>query len=180
MKLDFDIKAAERFIKKLTHPNAAHDLNAFLEKMPVNAGQTMLVIAGVAWACAGASGLFAYTQLQELTQVRAELQEAKSLQPVVPKLVDKPVNPQEVQDFVEDIKDIYKGIEIKASGAGVVIEAKNTIDFAQFREAVGHIQNGGQGWRVSVDRLCVGRECDRNPLAASFKINKVDITEPGA
>ena len=82
-------------------------------------------------------------------------------------------------NYVEKTNDVYKGLTIKAQGPSVIITAKSTGYFGQFREAIGHIQNGGSGWRVNIDRLCVGRECDRSSLAAALKINKVSVKTPG-
>lgn len=183
MKQVLDLKSLKSFdwrsLKKYASPKASEDLNAFLDKIPQNTNQTMLIVMGIVWGLAGATGLYTTVQLQNLTELRAELAEAKSLQPIVPKIVDKAVNPKQVSTFIEDMKKTYPGLYIKASGGAVTITAKNTGFYGQFREAIGHVQNGGSGWRVNIDRLCVGRECDRAPLAAALKINKVSVDKPG-
>lgn len=168
---DFDWRS----LKKYTSPKASEDLNSFLEKLPQNAGQTMLIIAGVAWAAAGAIGLYTTVQLQKLTEIRAELQEAEALKPKVPQIKDVAVNPAEVKKFVEQVQQIYGGLKISANGPSISITAQSTNVFGQFREAIGHVQNGGSGWRVSIDKFCVGRECDQYALSASLKINKVSV-----
>jgi hypothetical protein len=168
-----------RSLKKYASPQVSEDLNAFLEKLPQHAGQSMLVIAGIAWAAAGAIGLYATVQMKSMTELRAKLQEAEALKPVVPVVKDVAVNAQDVTTFVDKIKTIYTGLSIKANGASILITADNTSSFGQFREAIGHVQNGGSGWRVSIDRLCVGRECEKFPLAAALKINKVSVDKPG-
>lgn len=173
-----DPKAVEGAFRKLTNPNAAGDLNHFMEKLPLNVGHTMLIMAGVAWAVAGAAGLFATVQAQKLTEIRAKLQEANALQPVVPQIVDVPIAPDQVAAFVESIKDVYQGVQIQASGSSVNLTSTNTANFGQFREALGHVQNGGSGWRVSIGSLCIGRECQGQPLQATLNINKVDVTAP--
>jgi hypothetical protein len=167
-----------RSLKKFTNPQAFDDLNAFLEKLPQNAGKQMLIIAGVTWAAAGALGLYTTVQLQQLTELRSQLEEAESLKPIVPTVKDVAVNKDEVSAFVTKTAGTYKDIDIKASGAAIVVTAKSLGNFAEFREAIGHVQNGGSGWRVNVDRLCVGRECDKDPLAAALKINKVSVDKP--
>ena len=164
-----------RSLKKYTRPQAADDLNAFLEKLPQNTGQTMLIIAGIAWGAAGAVGLYTTVQLQKLTEIRAELQEAQALKPTVPKVKDVAVNAKEVEKFVKQMKGTYRGLEISASGPRIVMTATSTAAFGQFREAIGHVQNGGSGWRVNIDKFCVGRECQRYPLSASLRINKVSV-----
>lgn len=168
-----------RSLKKYTSSQSADDLNAFLEKLPQNVGQTMLVITGVAWAAAGALGLYTTVQLQNLTELRAELEEAEALKPAVPVIQDVAVDTQAIKAFVDKMVETYNGIDIKASGSSIIITAKSTAQFGRFREAVGHVQNGGSGWRVNIDRLCVGRECGKEPLAASLKINKVSVQRPG-
>ncbi len=168
-----------RSLRKLTHPQAASDLNKFLEMLPKNVSQTMLIAAGVAWGAAGAVGLYTTVQLQNLTELRAELEEAQALQPIVPTIKDVAVNPNAVKEFVEKIKETYEGLNIRSNGASIAVTAPSTSHFGLFREAVGHIQNGGSGWRVNVDRLCVGRECAQHPLAASLRINKVSVDKPG-
>lgn len=173
-----DPKAIEGAIRKLSNPNAAHDLNKFMEKLPLNAGNTMLIMAAAAWSVAGAAGLFATVQAQKLTEIRAKLQEATALQPIVPTIVDVPIAPDQVAKFAEELKDIYSGVQIQAAGSDININSTNTANFGQFREAVGHIQNGGSGWRVSVGTLCIGRECQGPPLSATLKINKVDVNKP--
>ena len=164
-----------RSLQKFTSPQAAEDLNAFLEKLPQHAGQTMLIIASIAWAAAGGIGLYVTVQMQQLTELRAELQEAEALSPNVPEIKRVPVNKKLIADFVDKIKDIYTGLSINASGSSIVITAKSTAQFGQFREAIGHVQNGGNGWLVDVEKLCVGRACDKEQLAAALKINRVDI-----
>ncbi|MGB0719344.1 MAG: hypothetical protein ACPGRX_02665 [Bdellovibrionales bacterium] len=164
-----------RSLKKYTSAKSAEDLNVFLEKLPQNVGQTMLIMAGVAWAVAGGVGLFTAVQLQKITEIRTELQEAQAIKPIVPQIMSKPVSPNEVKGFVEQISEIYQGLQIDAKGPSVVITSKATSAFGQFREAVGHIQNGGEGWKTTVDSLCVGRECDRDPLSIVLKINTVSV-----
>ncbi|MEM7650893.1 MAG: hypothetical protein AAF204_02280, partial [Pseudomonadota bacterium] len=135
----------------------------------------MLIIAGIAWAAAGGLGLYTTVQVQKLTEFRAELQEAEALRPKVPQIQDVAVNQNEVRSFVDKVQETYGGLKISADGARITITANGTNAFGQFREAIGHVQNGGSGWRVNIDEFCVGRECERYPLYASLKINKVSV-----
>ena len=186
-KSSFDMKAFQskmndfdwRSLKKYTSPQAADDLNAFLEKLPQNAGQTMLIMAGISWCAAGAAGLFTTVQLQNLTELRVELEEAEALVPMVPKIVNSSANANDVKEFVENAKELYKGLDIKAGGSAISISAKTTNAFGQFREAIGHIQSGGSGWKVEIQNLCVGRECKNSQLSASLKINTVSVKGAG-
>lgn len=173
-----DFKALDfRKVQRYLSPQAMEDLNAFLEKLSQNAGHTVLMAAGIAWAGAAASGLFATIQIKALIESRAKLAEAEALLPPVPKIEDIPVPKNEVEAFVKTLKDTYRGVDIKSTGSTIVISSKTTAAFSEFREAVGHVQNGGAGWRVSIDKLCVGRECQTYQLGASLKINKVSVKE---
>ncbi len=165
-------------LKNLTSPKASQDLNDFLERMPQTAGHTVLIAAGIAWASAAAIGLFTTVQIQGMTELRSQLMEAEALRPIVPTIRDVPVNPDDVKVFTDDLTRIYPDLTIRNSGGSLQVVAKSTANFAQFREAVGHVQNGGSGWRVSVDRLCVGRECANDKLAVLLKINKVSVDKP--
>lgn len=162
-------------LKKLMDPKSSGDLNAFLEKLPQHTGQTVLIAAGIAWAMAAASGLYASVEAKSLTELREKLKETQALQPMVPKILDVPIEQAEVQAFADQLKQTYRGLDISASGSTILIMAQTTARFTEFREAVGHVQNGGSGWRVTMEKLCVGRECQQQKLAAALKINKVSV-----
>lgn len=166
-------------LKKMMDPKAAGDINVFLEKLPQNAGQAVLIAAGIAWAMAAGAGLYASVEAKSLIQLREQLKETKALQPSVPRIQDVPIQQAEVEAFAKQMQAIYRGLDIKANGSTIMITANSTARFTEFREAVGHVQNGGSGWRVSVEKLCVGRECDKLKLAAALKINKVSVEKAG-
>lgn len=171
-----DIKSFDwRSLQRYFGPQAANDLNDFLEKMPQMAGQTVLVAAGIAWASAGALGLYTTIEMKSMTGLRAELADTKALKPVVPIIKNVPVPPTEIQEFSKDLGQLYPALTIKQQGASILISSNTTANFGQFREAVGHVQNGGSGWRVSMEKFCVGRECAKDKLAALLKINKVSV-----
>lgn len=171
----FDWQKIQRFLSS----QSADDLNRFLEKVPQRAGQTVLIAAGIAWAMAGGAGLYTAVQTQKLTELRAELKETQALKPAVPSIRNVPIDKAAVQKFVESASDSYPNIDIKANGSNIVISSNSTVHFAEFREAIGHVQNGGDGWRVSLEKLCVGRECDKqHKLAVSLKVNKVSVENP--
>jgi len=174
-----DFKALENSLKRLADPKAAGDLNAFLEKLPQTAGQTVLIAAGIAWMAGAGLGLFAAVQIQSMTKLRAELQDISALKPPVPVLADIPVPQKEVEEFGKSLAKTYPNVEIKQQGPNIQITAKSTALFGVWREAVGHVQNGGSGWRVSVDKMCVGRECKSGgELGVLLKINKVSVDKP--
>lgn len=173
-----DIKTIDfRKFQRYFSPQAMEDLNVFLEKLPQNAGNTVLMAAGIVWAAAAGAGLFTTMQVKALLESKAKLAEAQALLPPVPKIEDVPVPKTEVDAFVKSLKDVYKAVDIKSTGSTIVISSKTTAAFPEFREAISHVQNGGVGWRVSIDKFCVGRECQTYQLGASLKINKVSVKE---
>ena len=171
----FDINSIQKYFS----PKATEDFNVFLEKLPHNAGKTVLIAAAIAWGMAGATGLYTAIQMQKMTELRAKLKETEALKPSVPSIKNVPISKADVDKFVEKAKESYKGLAIKANGSNIIITAKSTRNFTEFREAIGHVQNGGNGWRVSLEKLCVGRECDKQfKLAASLRVNKVSVEQP--
>ncbi len=168
---DFDWRSLNKFVS----PKAMDSMNDFIEKLPQHTSKTLLIITAVIWGAAAALGLYTTVKMQEFSEMAIERDEAKALLPAVPKIKDKPVSAREVQSFVDELQKTYKGLEIKGISSNIVVRAKDTSLFGQFREAIGHVQNGGLGWRVDVERLCVGRECKQYPLSASLKINTVSV-----
>jgi hypothetical protein len=172
---NFDWKKYQKYFSG----QSADDLNRFLEKLPQNAGQSVLISAAIVWAVAAGLGLFTAVQSQKLTELRSELKATEALKPVVPIIKNIPIAKEEVEKFVKSAQENYRGIDIKANGSTIIITARNTANFTEFREAIGHVQNGGAGWRVSMEKLCVGRECDKQyKLAVSLKVNKVSVENP--
>lgn len=167
-----------RVLNKYLQPQATNDLNAFLERMPQMVGKQVLIAAGIAWGAAGVIGLYATIQTQHMIELRGKLKDTQALRPMVPSISDSPVSANEVKVFADELAAIYRGLVIRPQGSNIQISATETSRFAEFREAIGHVQNGGSGWRVTVERLCVGRECDRDKLLAVLKINRVTVNKP--
>lgn len=175
MKLkSFDWRKLQRYLS----PQATQDLNAFLERLPQTAGQSILIAAGIVWTIGAAAGLYVTIQTRELIELRTQLAEVTALKPAVPHVRDVPVGASEVQEFSKVLAATYPGLTVKQQGPAIFITAVSTSSFGQFREAIGHAQNGGSGWRVNMEKLCVGRECSKDKLAALLKINKVSVDKP--
>lgn len=169
-----------RSFKKYLTPQATDDFSRFLEKVPQNAGQGALVAAGVSWAMVAALGLFTMMQMQRLTDLRAQLLESEALKPAVPVVQLQAVSQKDIKGFVENFKEIYPGLIINANNGTATVQSKQTSDYGKFREALGHISNGGSQWRVSIETLCVGRECKTNALDAKLKIESLKIDKPSS
>lgn len=174
-----DLEALKNFdwrsLNKFTSPKAMNDLNDFIEDLPQTTNKTLLTITAVIWTSAAFLGLYTTVKMQEFGELLVSRDEAEVLVPVVPTIQNKPVSSQDVKSFVDKLMGVYKGLEISANSSNIIIRARSTSQFGQFREAIGHVQNGGLGWRVDVERLCIGKECKQFPLAASLKINSVSV-----
>jgi hypothetical protein len=172
----FDFRSLNRFFTS----QASDDLNRFLEKMPQNAGNAVLIAAGIAWASAAAFGLFAMMQTKQLTELKAELQTTEALKPIVPTLKMVDISKDELTALVTSLKAVYTGMLVTSTGSTLTIQSRDTAQFPQFRELLGQVANGGVGWKVSIDSFCVGRECAQNSLEAKLKIQKMQIEKPVA
>lgn len=170
----FDWKSLQKFL----NPEAANDFSRFMDQMPVHAGKGALIAAGIAWATVAAMGLFTVMQTKELTELRASLQTSEAVKPLVPVISQTPVQANEITKVVNQFKTLYPNLTTSGSGGSISIKSKQTADFAQFREAIGQVVNSGKGWKVSVDSMCVGRECKDSGLNVSLKIQKLKIDKP--
>lgn len=170
----FDIRSLNKYFSA----QASHDLNAFLEKLPQNAGNSALIAGGIAWAAVAALGLFAMIQTQQVTKLRADLATAEALRPVVPQINMIPVQEDQVKSFVEKAKLLYPGLNLSSQGNTITIQSHDTSAYAQYREAVGYALNGGAGWKVAIKSMCVGRECPQNAIDVSLQVNKISIEKP--
>lgn len=176
MSGSFDWKSLQKYL----NPQAADDFSRFLDTVPAAAGKGALVAAGIAWGFAAAFGLFAMMQSKDLTEIRAELQASEALKPVVPVISTPAVSKDDVKRVIDQFKQVYPALTVNGNGDKFTIQSKKTADFVQFREAIGHIVNGGAGWRVGVEGFCVGRECKPNALDAVLKIQKLKIDKPSS
>lgn len=172
----FDWKSLQKFLD----PEAANDFSRFMDKMPGHAGKGALIAAGIAWATVAAFGLFTVMQAKEITELKASLETTETIKPLVPKITLAPVPAPELTKAATAFKSLYPSLTISANGATLSVKSKQTADFAQFREAIGQVINSGKDWKVTVDTICVGRECKDSGLSASLKIQKLKIDKPAS
>lgn len=170
----FDIRSLSKYL----NGQSADDFNRFLEKVPQNAGKTALIAGGIAWAAVAALGLFSMLQTQKLTELRGQLQASESLKPIVPIMTMTAIPGDDVKAFIEKIKSHYPDLILNNNNNVLTIQSKSTASYAQFREILGYITSGGAGWKVSVNSICVGRECPSNAIDASLRIEKIKIDKP--
>lgn len=170
----FDWKSLQKFLD----PEAANDFSRFMDKLPVDAGKAALIAAGIAWATVAAFGLFTVMQAKQLTELKATLETTEALKPLVPVISLAPVANTELTKLVTAFKTTYPMLAATSSNGNFIIKSRQTADFAQFREAIGHVTNGGKNWKVTVDSMCVGRECKDGGLSATLKVQKLKIDKP--
>lgn len=167
-------------MKKYLNPQASDDFNRFLEKIPQNVGQKALIAAGISWGVVIALGLFAVMQMQILTDLRSQLLASEAVKPVVPVMTTQAVTPDELKPLLDDFKTIYPDLQVNVNGGNVNVQSHDTSQYPEFREILGHLSNGGVGWKVSVQTMCVGRECKQNSLGANLKIERLKIDKPSS
>lgn len=173
-KMDF--KSLNAQLAKALSPQSMGDMNKFLEGLPLRAGHGVLIAGGIAWFLGGLAVVYATTVAKDVADIRAELTKSEALKPVVAQLKTTPVPEAEIKDFVERVKPLYTSVNIAAPGkSSINITAPDGRYFGAFREAVNHAYNGGQRWRLSLESLCVGRECKGAFLSGTFKVNTLKI-----
>ena len=170
----FDWKSLQKYL----NPEAANDFSKFLDTVPTRAGKGVLIAGAIAWAAAAAIGFFTILQTKEITELKASYESSKAVKPLVPIITVEPVASGEVAKLVEQFKTTYPTMTYTANANNISIKSKQTADFGQVRESIGHIVNGGKGWKVEIETLCVGRECKDSGLGAKLKIQKLKIDKP--
>ncbi|MAM35093.1 MAG: hypothetical protein CMH28_08470 [Micavibrio sp.] len=170
-KSKFDINSLKRYLGA----NSSRDLNQFLETVPEHVGRVSLIAAGIAWGAAAALGLYTIMQTQDLTTMRTELQNAEAVKLSVPTIKKTDVATSDLKNYEDTAKEIYKNLSIRVNGNKITVTASTTANYAEFREALGHILAGGKGWQVDLTDLCVGRECGNNKLSATLEVNKITV-----
>lgn len=184
MKTSFDL----RVLQKYTSSQSFNDLNDFLEKLPERVGTTLLAIGGAAWLFAGAAIVYANMESTKIQEMSAEAYKKEALTPEVPIVTTQPVNKAEIENFAMKLQSRFEPFDIVIStnrAGNIIINGKEGRHYGAFREAIGHIQNGGNGWRVNVVDLCVGRDCTKGRgkgstafLSGEFSINKIHVDLP--
>lgn len=171
----FDFKAMNAAINKYLSPQGMNDMNKFVEQMPMRAGYGVLIAGGVAWLVGGLAVVYATTVAKDVSDIRTELIKSEALKPVVASLVKTPVPAKDIDKFVERVNPLYRDVDIKSNASKIVMSASNGRYFGAFREAVNHAYNGGQRWRLSLESLCVGRECKGGFLSGTFNVNTLKV-----
>lgn len=171
MSLKFDLGQIQKYFSS----HAFSDADTFVRDMPERAGQTVLIAGGIVWMIAVAGFVFSTIESQKVAKLRADAVKAEALRPVVPQIIKKPVPNGDLQKFAERANPQYASVDLSAKGSQLLIKAGSSDAYWSWREAVGHVFNGGNGWRLSIDSLCVGRECKNGFLRGEFSVNKLDV-----
>lgn len=172
----FDFKALNAKLTKYMSPQAMMDMNKFLENMPVRAGYAVLIAGGFTWFLGGLALVYATTVAQNVADIRAELVKSEALKPVVAQLRQTPVAEADIRAFTKLVDPRYNDVSITAPGGGkITVVSGDGRYFGAFREAINHAYNGGQRWRLSLDTMCVGRDCDGPFLSGTFNVNTLSV-----
>jgi len=170
MKLDMNS------LNKYFSAQSFNDLNAFIESMPLRAGYGVLIAAAIVWLMAGLAVVYATTVATNVAEIRTELIKTEASKPLVPKISEIKVSADEVKSFVEKVDPLYKDVIITSDNGNIKFNANSGRFFGAFREAINHAYNGGQGWRLSLQSLCVGRECEKQGfLNGEFTVHRLTV-----
>lgn len=169
--MKFNVASLQRYFS----PQAFKDMDVFIRELPERAGQTVLIAGGVVWMIAAVGTVYATVEADKTATLRADLFKQEALTPMVPEIVNRPVNNNELTAFAEKANPQYPNVSITAKGGKLNVSAGATRNYWQWREATGHIYNGGAGWRLSIDKMCVGRECSQAELDVTFSVNTLQV-----
>lgn len=172
---NFDFSKLNAQINRYLSPQGMVDINRFIEQMPMRAGYGVLMAGGIVWLIAGLAIVYATTIARDVAELRSELVKSEALKPVVARLVQQAVPVQDVEAFVDRVNPKYKDVAISSKGNEITFTSSNGRYFGAFREAINHAYNGGQRWRLSLESLCVGRECTTGFLSGTFNVNMLKV-----
>ncbi len=164
-------------LKRLMDPNAAKDLDKFLDNLPATVGYNALIAAGLTWLLAAGAVLFAMTEASKVAELRTELLKVESLQPPVPVIDFVPVGKSQLDGFVESVEriNLYPVLTFRVAGDGKLEINSKAEEFTAMTYAIGHVQGGGKNWKVEVDSMCIGDECQGGTLQTSLKVSTIKV-----
>ena len=172
---NFDLNSFNALVNKYLSPQSMMDMNRFLEELPARAGYGVLIAGGIVWLIAGLGIVYATTLAQNVSDIRTELIKTEALKPVVPTISTQSVSSDDITKFAARINPLYRDVNISALRNTLSLTSSSGRYFGAFREAMNHAYNGGTRWRLAIDYLCVGRECQNGFLQGSFKVNTLSI-----
>lgn len=166
-------------LKRYLSPGAYKDLDVFVEQLPLRAGQGVIIAGVAAWLFAGLAITYVTMQANHIMSLRADILKAEALKPTVPIINQTPVENAEIDAFVKKMAELYPQLLFNGNGNRIEIRAQSTDKYGAFREAVGHAFNGGKGWRLKIEEMCVGRECENNlGLMGAFTVHRLRVDKP--
>ncbi|MBU6236071.1 MAG: hypothetical protein KGQ41_09515 [Alphaproteobacteria bacterium] len=162
-------------------PHAYKNLDVFVEQIPLRAGYAAVGAGAICLLLACLSITYAVLQANNVMTLRADILKAEALKPTVPVINKVPVADTDAQAFAKRLKDFYPQLEVNSSGARIEMRSGQIDKYGAFREAVGNVFNGGKGWRITVESMCVGRECKNNtPIFGAFTIHTLRVDKPAS
>jgi hypothetical protein len=174
--LKFDAATLKRYLS----PGAYKDLDVFIEQMPLRAGHGIIIAGVAAWLIAGCCVVYVSMQANHIMSLRADILKAETLKPTVPVINKTPVDAAEVTAFGKTLISLYPQLQFTTNNNRIEMRAQSTDKYGAFREAVGHAFNGGQGWRLNTEEMCVGRECKANlGIYGAFTVYRLRVDKPG-
>lgn len=165
-----------RQLQKFMNPQAIKDIDKFLDRLPITVGYNAIIAAALVWLFAGVAFMFASGETEKATELRAELLAVEALKPPIPEVAYTLVSKAALEEMVDRVSEIgYPELTLKAEGDGTLKVTGPTTALAQFVNALGHIAFGDRGWRVELQSLCVGDECDSSGATANLKVSAARI-----
>lgn len=165
-----------RKLQKYLNPQAVKDFDKLLDNLPLTVGYNAIIAAALMWLLAGGAFFFASSETKKATELRAELLAVEALKPPVPEVVYTPVSKAALEEMAKRINELgYPELTLRAESDGSMKITGPTSALGAFRNAIGQVAFGDKGWRVELQSLCAGRECEGSGLSADLKISAARI-----
>ncbi len=165
-------------VKRLFSAQAVADLDRFLDRMPKNIGKVILGVAACVWIVAGISLLVVFQDMRALNKMKLEAISVEALVPKVPKIVKKPIEQTQLNEFINSVSEDYSRISFSVRRSGQIdISSPTTAGYKEFRRFVDHIHYGGRNWRADIQTLCIGRQCKGSQISAALLVSQVRVSD---
>ncbi|MDX2027110.1 MAG: hypothetical protein SFW62_00570 [Alphaproteobacteria bacterium] len=147
------------------------DSRAFLKslspQMMAKAVQTFdratTVVVSVCWAAALLMVVFAIYTLSLSVSTRREAEMATAVEPNIPKIAHKPMDPRSAQMVIDRMQRRFADINFALRGSNIMVSANDGGKFRQWLTALSYMDTVSPEFRWSIQDFCVGK-CTGNEL----------------
>lgn len=160
-----------KLLLKVLSPNV-------LDKAMQSFDRATLVVVSGAWIAATVMmGVATYT-VTAANKIHRDTQNATALEPPVPKVDYKTVDPREVDAIVKRLKERYAGLTVSNQREqGIRISSNDGSKFREWLAALNYINAIAPSYRWRMIEMCVGK-CNKDIMSADIQAQKISFKAP--